>query len=65
MLIDAHQHCLRYTPDEHGWIDDSMSCLRREFLPEHLKATSSEQDLMDRSWFRLVERQESRTWWLE
>jgi L-fuconolactonase len=37
MLIDAHQHCLRYTPDEHGWIDDSMSCLRREFLPEHLK----------------------------
>jgi len=23
--------------DEYGWIDDSMSCLRREFLPEHLE----------------------------
>jgi hypothetical protein len=23
--------------DEHGWIDDSTSCLRREFLPEHLE----------------------------
>jgi L-fuconolactonase len=37
MRIDAHQHFCRYTPDEFIWIDDSMSCLRREFLPEHLE----------------------------
>jgi L-fucono-1,5-lactonase len=37
MRIDAHQHFWRYTADEYGWIDDSMSCLRREFLPEHLE----------------------------
>ena len=37
MRIDAHQHFWRYTPDEYGWIDDSMSCLRRDFLPEHLE----------------------------
>jgi len=33
MRIDAHQHFWRYTPDEYDWIDDSMSILRRDFLP--------------------------------
>ena len=37
MRIDAHQHFWRYTRDEYGWIDDSMSGLRRDFLPEHLE----------------------------
>jgi L-fuconolactonase len=37
MRVDTHQHFWRYTADEHGWIDDSMSCLRRDFLPEHLE----------------------------
>jgi len=37
MRIDAHQHFWRYTPDEYGWIDDSMSGLRRDFLPKHLE----------------------------
>jgi L-fuconolactonase len=37
MRIDAHQHFWRYTPHEFIWIDDSMSCFRREFLPEHLE----------------------------
>jgi L-fuconolactonase len=36
MRIDTHQHFWRYTADEYGWIDDSMSSLRRDFLPEHL-----------------------------
>jgi L-fuconolactonase len=34
--IDAHQHFWRYHPDTHGWIDDAMAALRRDFLPEHL-----------------------------
>ncbi|HWW87999.1 MAG TPA: hypothetical protein VNZ26_30585, partial [Vicinamibacterales bacterium] len=36
MQIDAHQHFWRYTTDEYDWIDDSMSALRRDFLPSAL-----------------------------
>jgi len=37
MRIDAHQHFWRYNADEYGWIDDSMSSLRRDFGPADLK----------------------------
>ena len=37
MRIDAHQHFWLYNPEEYGWIDDSMSSLRRDFLPADLK----------------------------
>jgi L-fuconolactonase len=37
MRIDAHQHFWHYNPDEYGWIDESMSLLRRDFLPADLK----------------------------
>jgi len=37
MRLDAHQHFWRYNPDEFEWIDESMSCLRRDFLSEDLK----------------------------
>ena len=37
MHIDAHQHFWIYNSDEFGWIDDSMSAIRRDFLPEHLQ----------------------------
>jgi L-fuconolactonase len=33
MRIDAHQHFWRFDAAEYGWIDDSMSILRRDFLP--------------------------------
>jgi L-fuconolactonase len=36
--IDSHQHFWRYNPHEYGWIDESMACLRRDFLPADLKA---------------------------
>ena len=35
--IDAHHHFWRYDPAEYGWIDDSMSVLRRDFLPADLE----------------------------
>ncbi len=38
MRIDAHQHFWRYNPQEFDWIDDSMAGLRRDFLPDDLKA---------------------------
>jgi L-fuconolactonase len=34
--IDAHHHLWRYSAAEYGWIDDSMSVLRRDFLPDNL-----------------------------
>jgi len=35
-VIDSHHHLWRYSPTEYGWIDDSMSALRRDFLPQDL-----------------------------
>ena len=35
--VDAHQHFWRYDPVEYGWIDGSMSALRRDFLPLDLE----------------------------
>jgi L-fuconolactonase len=37
MQIDAHQHFWQYNVDEHGWIDESMASIRRDFLPADLK----------------------------
>lgn len=37
MRIDAHQHFWIYNPAEYEWIDESMSLLRRNFLPEDLR----------------------------
>ncbi len=34
--IDAHHHLWRYSAVEYGWIDESMSALRRDFLPDDL-----------------------------
>jgi len=36
MRIDAHQHFWNYSPQEYGWIDESMSAIRRDFLPKDL-----------------------------
>ncbi len=36
MRIDAHHHFWHYTPAEYGWIDDTMSAIRRDFLPADL-----------------------------
>ncbi|HXU80599.1 MAG TPA: amidohydrolase family protein [Polyangia bacterium] len=35
--LDAHQHFWRYSPQTHGWIDDSMAVLKRDFLPPDLE----------------------------
>jgi len=37
MRIDAHQHFWIYDPREHGWIGDSMTSIRHDFLPVDLK----------------------------
>jgi L-fuconolactonase len=32
-VIDSHHHLWQYSPTQYGWIDDSMSTIRRDFLP--------------------------------
>jgi L-fuconolactonase len=35
-MIDSHQHFWKYNAVKHSWIDDEMSALRTDFLPNHL-----------------------------
>ena len=42
MTIDSHHHFWRYDPVQYDWIDESMRVLRRDFLPEHLRAALAE-----------------------
>jgi L-fuconolactonase len=37
MKIDAHHHFWKYSAAEYGWIDDTMSFLRRDFFPPDLE----------------------------
>ncbi len=37
MKIDAHQHFWQYDTKKHEWIDESMSKIRKDFLPTDLK----------------------------
>jgi len=37
MRIDAHQHFWHYQPAEHVWMDDRMTLIKRNFLPEDLQ----------------------------
>jgi L-fuconolactonase len=35
--IDSHHHLWNYNHREYGWMDDSMSVLKRDYLPEDLE----------------------------
>lgn len=37
MIIDSHQHFWRYNAENHAWINDDMSVIKRDFLPKDLK----------------------------
>lgn len=37
MKIDAHQHFWNFDPERHGWIDDRMQAIKRDFLPVDLE----------------------------
>lgn len=45
MIIDSHQHFWIYEKEKHAWIDDAMSAIRRDFLPEDLKAVYQEHQI--------------------
>ncbi len=35
--IDAHQHFWQYDPARHGWINESMTMIQRDFMPADLE----------------------------
>jgi L-fuconolactonase len=37
ITLDSHQHFWKYGVREYAWIDESMSMLRRDFMPEDLE----------------------------
>jgi len=42
MIIDTHHHFWKYNPEEYGWINNEMSVICRNFLPEDLKKVIDE-----------------------
>jgi L-fuconolactonase len=36
-IIDAHHHFWKYNHQDYGWMDESMSVLKRDYLPEDLE----------------------------
>jgi len=40
--IDAHQHFWYYHPLQHGWINDEMAVIRKDFLPKDLQPVLQE-----------------------
>ncbi|MFN0128125.1 MAG: amidohydrolase family protein [Verrucomicrobiales bacterium] len=45
MNIDSHHHFWKYSAAEYPWIDDSMTALRRDFLPDNLKRELDHADI--------------------
>jgi L-fuconolactonase len=45
MTIDSHQHFWKYNPESHGWINEEMTGIRRNFLPEQLGPTLREHQI--------------------
>ena len=37
MKLDTHQHFWQYDPAKHGWIDEDMNAIARDFMPADLK----------------------------
>lgn len=42
MTIDSHQHFWKYSPTKHPWINESMSVIRRDFMPADLQEVYAE-----------------------
>ncbi len=40
-VVDAHQHFIRYNPEEYPWIDDGMAVLKRDLMPVDLAAAAN------------------------
>jgi L-fuconolactonase len=64
MHIDAHQHFWMYHPAEYDWIDDSMSALRRDFLPADLMPELDRSDFQGSVAVQALQKIEETRWLL-
>jgi len=37
MILDSHHHLWKYSPEEYGWMDDTMEILKKDYLPGDLE----------------------------
>lgn len=44
-IIDSHQHFWRYNAAKQGWINEGMSVIRQDFLPDQLKIILQENNI--------------------
>jgi L-fucono-1,5-lactonase len=65
MRIDSHQHFWIYDPAQYGWIDESMSAIRRNFLPEDLKPELDRNDFQGCVAVQAQHRLEETQWLLD
>jgi len=63
--IDAHQHFWIYSASEYAWIDESMSALRRNFLPADLKPELENSDFHGSVAVQVRQTLEETRWLLE
>ncbi len=45
MIIDSHQHFWNYNASRHAWIDDSMTAIRKDFMPNDLEPILKENNV--------------------
>ncbi|HYM74753.1 MAG TPA: amidohydrolase family protein [Candidatus Dormibacteraeota bacterium] len=65
MRIDAHQHFWIYSSAEYGWIDNSMSAIRRDFLPADLHPELERNDVQGSVLVQTRQTLEETRWLLE
>lgn len=65
MHIDAHQHYWIYEAKEYGWINDSMTMIRRDFLPHDLAPELDRNDFVGSVAVQTRQTLEETRWLLE
>ena len=45
MRIDSHHHCWKLARGDYDWIDDNLTPLNRDFLPDHLQPILTDADI--------------------
>ncbi|MGO4911181.1 amidohydrolase family protein [Leeuwenhoekiella sp. W20_SRS_FM14] len=45
MILDTHQHFWQYNSVKHDWVDEEMTVIRRDFMPQDLKPVYDEHDI--------------------
>ena len=45
MRLDSHQHFWKYNPKKHGWINEDMKVIQKNFLPDDLIPLLSQHQL--------------------